>query len=251
MTVGSRTGSGQRAFRYAKHKLAKSFPPGHAGGVTDEAPPVRPEAMRDAVRDYVYTLHTTYLNHVRRLPPVERAALPLVGATTLTVVAAAARRLHLVATSDRLPPPYGPEVQIVDETPELSWALRFFDPSVLPDLGLLTDDSPAEVRRALGIGDAVYHLVIDVGGGLGGHHAQHSAVALANQDAKLARDLDRIRHAVPRRTGVVDEFATCVRIGLDRAAALLATELTGGRVVPDSGTPAASCVAAVLADVDR
>jgi len=224
---------------------------GHPGVVTEEVPPVHPEAMREMVRDYVCAVHTTYLDHVRQLPPAERAALPLVAATELTVVAAAARRLHLVATTDALPAPHGPEVELTDEKDGLTWTLRFYDPSVLPELGLLADDSPAEVRRTLGIGNTVYHLSIDVGGGLSGHHAQHSGVALANQHAKLTRDLDRIRHAVPRQLRVVDEFGVCVRNGLDRAAALLAAELTAGRVVPETGTPAASCLEAVVNDVTR
>ena len=38
---------------------------------------------------------------------------------------------------------------------------------------------------------------------------------------------------------------------LDRAAALLARDLTSGRVVPAAGVPAASCLDAVLDDVGR
>ncbi|MGH3469662.1 MAG: hypothetical protein ACRDQF_18230, partial [Thermocrispum sp.] len=224
---------------------------GHSGVVTDEVPPARPEAMRDVVRDYVCAVHTTYLDHVRQLPPGERAALPVVAATELTVVAAATRRLHLVATTDPLPAPRGPEVAVTDEKDGLTWTVRFYDPSVLPELGLLAADSPAEVRRALGISNTVYHLSVDVGGGLSGHNAQHSGVALANQHAKLSRDLDRLRHGVPHQAGVVDEFAACVRNGLDRAAALLAAELTAGRVVPEAGTPAVSCLEAVLDDLIR
>lgn len=207
--------------------------------------------MRDLVRDYVYAVHTTYLDHVRHLPPAERGALPLVAAAEVTVIAAAAQRLHLVATTDPLPAPQGPEVEFTDEHAGVTWTLRFFDPSVLPALGLLTEEAPDDVRRALGIANTVYHLTVDVGGGLSVHHAQHSGVALANQHAKTNRDLDNIRRALPQQVRVVDELGVCVRIGLDRASALLTTELTSRRVVPLPGTPAASCLEAVLDDVTR
>ena len=208
-----------------------------------------PEAMRDAVRDYIWTVHTTYLDHVQHLPPGDRATLPLVAASHVTVIAAAARHLHLLATTDTLPEPVGPEVAFSDEHRGTRWTVRFFDPSVLPALGVLADDRPGDVRRVLGVADTIYHLAVAAGGGLTGHHAQHSGVALANQHARSSRDLDRIRHALPRHEREVDELATCARLGLDRAAGLLAGELTGGRVVPAPGTPAEACVEAVLAEV--
>jgi len=217
--------------------------------VSEEAPQAGPEAMRATVRDYVYTVHTTYLDHVRHFPPAERGALPLLAATEVTVIAAAARRLHLVATTDPLPAPHGPEVELTDEHLGTRWRVRFFDPSVLPDLGLLADDTPEEVRRVLGVTDTLYHLTVAPGGGLTGHHAQHSGVALANLHAKTARDLDRVRHALPGQSRLVDELGVCTRLGLDRAAALLAAELTSGRVVVAPGTPADVCLDAVLADV--
>lgn len=205
--------------------------------------------MRDLVREYVGAVHSTYLEHVAGLSPGERAGLPLLRDGEVTVVAAAARRLHLIATTDRLPPPRGPEVLLRDEVPDLAWTLRFYDPSVLPALGLLADDSPGDVRRTLGIAATVYHLTVDIGGGLDGHNALHSGVALANQHTQVLRDLDRLRRALPHLVADVDELADCARLGLDRAGALLAAELTGGRVTPQVGTPAASCLAAVVADV--
>ncbi len=217
--------------------------------MTEDERRAGPEAMRGIVRDYVWTVHTTYLDHVRHLPPAERAALPLVGAQEIVVVAAAARRLHLVATTDALPEPLGPEVAVADEHLGTRWTVRFYDPSVLPDLGLLADDRPEEVRRALGVSEVLYHLTVSPGGGLTGHHAQHSGVALANLHAQQHRDLERIRQALPRDVRTVDELGTCARLGLDRAAALLAAELTGGRVVVERETSAADCVAAVLAEV--
>lgn len=217
--------------------------------MNEDAPHHRPEAMRDLVREYVLALHSTYLDHVAHLPPGTRAALPLVRAGRLTVAVAATRQLHLLATSAPLPAPQGPEVELHDEYRGVSWTVRFFDPSVLPPLGLLPEDTPAAVRRVLGITDTVYHLTVTIGGGLTGHHASHSGVALANQHAHAVRDLERIRRALPHQERTVDELGDCTRLGLDRAAALLAADLTSGRVAPAPGTPAASCLAAVLADV--
>lgn len=204
--------------------------------------------MRATVRDYVWTLHRTYLDHVRHLAPGERASLPLVAAGQVTVVAAAARRLHLIATAQPLPPPTGPEVSFIDEHDGTRWTVRFFDATVLPSLGTIPDDHPDGVRRALGVTDTVYHLTVGDGGGLTGHHAQHSGVALANQHAATSRDLDRLRHALPRQHQVVDELGVCVRLGLDRAGALLLSDLTGGRVVPPYGTTAAECLSLALAE---
>jgi len=56
-----------------------------------------PEAKREAVRDYVWAVHTTYLDHVQHLPPGERARLPLVAADNVTVIAAAARGLPIAS----------------------------------------------------------------------------------------------------------------------------------------------------------
>lgn len=205
--------------------------------------------MRALVRDYVRAMHITYLEHVRHLPPVERAALPLVARTDLTVIAAAARRLHLIATTDALPAPVGPEVEVADEHLGTRWTVRFYDPSVLAELGTLLEDTPQQVRRVLGVWDTAYHLMVEPGGGLTGHHAQYSGVALANLHAKTLRDLDRLRAALPRHEATVDELGVCARLGLDRGAALLAADLTAGRVVPAHGTPADACLAAVLAEV--
>ena len=249
MAVG--TAAAHRLFRYVGQQMFSGRRTGHASAVTDDKSSVRPEAMRDLVRGYVSTAHATYLDHVQSLPPAERGALPLVAAREVTVIAAAAHRLHLVATTDSLPALHGPEVEFTDDYRGVSWTVRFYDPSVMPELGLLTEDSPAEVRRVLGIANTIYHLAVAVGGGLSAHHAQHSGVALANQHAKTVRDLDRIRRALPEQVRAVDELGACVRNGLDRASALLAADLTSGRVISDPGTPAASCLEAVLDDVSR
>ncbi|WP_139984068.1 hypothetical protein [Nocardioides litoris] len=212
-----------------------------------------PEAVRTAVRDYVWTVHTTYLDHVRHLPPGERATLPLVAAGHVTVAAAASRQLHLVATTQRLLGPTGTAVSVDDEYLDCRWTVWFYDPSVLPALGVLgpAEDESDRVCRALGIVDTTYHLEVSPGGGLSAHHAQHSGVALANQHAQVLRDVDRLRHALPRDLEVVEELATCARLGLDRAAALLAADLTDRRFVPLRGTPGTDSLAAVLADATR
>ena len=210
-----------------------------------------PEGMRRLVRDYVWTVHATYLDHVQHLPPGVRASLPLVAAPRLTVAATAARRLHLVAVTTELPAGAGHEVAVTDEHAGTSWTTRFYDPTVLPALGVLTDDSPDAVRRVLGVAETVYHLTVEPGGGLDAHHAQHSGVALANQHARTVRQLDRLRHALPHRETLVDELGACAALGLDHAAALLARELTGGGVDPAPGTSAGDCLDAVLAQVTR
>lgn len=212
--------------------------------------PKRPEDVRATVRDYVLAVHAAYLDHTAHLPPGERGALPLVGARPLTVLAAAAGRLHLVATTAPMPPLRGPEVAEVDEHSGVEWRLRFLDPSVLPPLGLPGNDEPAALRAVLGIADAVYHLTVDVGGALTAHHAQHSGVALANQHARLARDLERLRR-LSDDAPAAHELAVCVRNGLHLAAALLVTELTRGRVAPSPGTDAGTSLTRALADLDR
>lgn len=219
--------------------------------MTDTPDVPAPEAMRDIVREYVGAVHATYLDHVRHLPPGERAALPLVPGNDSTVVAAAARELHLIATTRPFATGDGPLASVDDEYAGLRWRVHFVDPSVLPVLGLIEGDDPATVRRELGIDDIVYHLVVTVGGNLSTHHAQHSAVALANQHTALTRDAERLRRALPREAELVEELITCARLGLDRAAALLAVELTSGRVPVTGHADAHSSLRSVLTDAAR
>jgi hypothetical protein len=218
--------------------------------VTDARPP-HPEEMRAIVQDYVRTVHEAYLGQTHHLPPAERGRLPLVAAHRLTVVAAAGRELHLIATTDLLPRPRGQEVEVVEEHHGTTWTLRFYDPTVAPQLGVLAEETPEAVRQALGITDVVYHLTVAVGGGLTGHHAQHSGVALANRHSRTARDLARVRQAHPRDESLVGELESCVRLGLHRAAALLTRELTSGRIDLPAGTPADASLAALLQDARR
>jgi len=201
-----------------------------------DAAPGRPEEMRERLAAYVYALHHAYLGHLELLAPAERAAMPLAGDRPLTVAVAAARELHLVATHDRLPAPRGPEVEVADECAGVAWSVRFFDPSILPELGLLGgsgEDATLAVRRVLGVADVVYHLSVSVGGGLTVHHAQHAGVALANQHAAAVRDGQSLRRAFPGREAWVDEFVRADRLDLPLSARLLAREI-GGTALSDA-----------------
>lgn len=197
--------------------------------------------MRELLRDYVYALNKAYLSHVAHLPPVERAALPLAGASAVTVAVAAGRELHLIATPETLPSPVGQEVELRDEYAGVSWSVRFYDATILPALGVVapsadgSGDDPAAIRRVLGVADVVYHLSVSIGGGLTAHHAQHAGVALANQHAAAVRDRDALRHAFTGREELVEEFAVCERLGLVAAGGLLARAILG----PPPGLPPA------------
>jgi hypothetical protein len=191
----------------------------------------KPEAMRAALRAYVAGLHHAYLGAAELLPPAERAALPLLRARGVTVIVAAARHLHLIATTDPLPPPRGQEVAEPDSDGDLAWTVRFYDPVVLPALALAEPDetpAPGSVRRVLGVSDVIYHLSVSPGGGLAPHHAQHAGTGLANQHAAAVRDADTLRAALPGREDLVDELAVAERLGLHHAVRLLAAELAPG-----------------------
>ena len=190
-----------------------------------------PEDARAQLREYVRALHHAYLGGARLLAPGDRAALPLLAAGRVTVVVAAARHLHLIATTDRLPAPRGQEVAEPDELDGLSWTVRFYDPVVLPELGMITEQAgadPVAVRRALGISDVLYHLSVTPGGGLTPHHAQHAGTALVNEHGAAARDGESLRALLPGQADVVDELITAERLGLHHSLRLLARVLAGG-----------------------
>ena len=195
-----------------------------------DSPLGSPEDARAQLRDYVRALHHAYLGGARLLAPGERAALPLLAAAQVTVVVAAARHLHLIATTDRLPAPRGQEVAEPDELDGLSWTVRFYDPVVLPELGMIGEQAgadPVAVRRALGISDVLYHLSVTPGGGLTAHHAQHAGTALVNEHAAAARDGESLRALLPGRADLVDELITAERLGLHQSLRLLAGVLAG------------------------
>lgn len=200
-----------------------------------------PEAMRQAMADYVRSLHQAYLDAVATLPPAERARLPLIAAGRITVAAAGVRMLHVIGTVEVLPAPRGPEVEISDSVDDLAWTLRFFDPVVAPPLGLIDESAGAqydEVRRALGIRTVAYHLAVPPGGSLTAHHALHAGTGLAHSHAAAARDFDALRAHAPGREALIDEMQGAGIAGLTRAqvalAQAIAPELPGLTLEPPS-----------------
>ncbi len=188
-----------------------------------------PEAMRAAVAGYVQEIHRAYVDQAATFSPGVRGRMPLMAAGRVTVAAVAARNLHLLATTEELGPLSGPEVALDADYGGLAWSLRFYDPVVLPDLGLLEErDEPAfeEVKRALGVATVIYHVVAQPGAGLSGHHATHVGTGLANGHSAAARDFETIRSRVRGREALVDELAGAASAGLPHAQALLARAIS-------------------------
>lgn len=193
-----------------------------------------PLDMRAAVAGYVEAVHRAYLAQADTFPPAVRGRMALLsggpggggpGGGGLRVAAVGARNLHLLATREDLGPLRGQEVELPGELPGLRWALRFYDPVVVPALGLLDESAGpafAEVRSALGIGTVVYHLVAQPGSGLSAHHAGHVGSGLAAGHSRTARDFEVIRSRVRGRERLVDELEGAASAGLPRAQALLA-----------------------------
>jgi hypothetical protein len=206
--------------------------------------------MRQAMADFVAAVHEAYLAQARLLPPAEQARLPLLAAARLTVAAAGARNLHVIGTGERFPAPVGQEVEVAGEADGLAWELRFFDPVVLPVLGLVAEadgPDPEEVRRALGVGTYLYHLVVEPGSQLTPHHATQAGTGLASAHATAARELESIRaHAGGRQAALVDELAGATTAGLVRAQGLLARELAPGDQAVAAATDPAAIRAALL-----
>lgn len=186
-----------------------------------------PEQMRAAMAEYVRAAHDSYLQVASLLPTGVRGGMPLL-AGHFTVVAAGVGNLHVIATRQPLAAPEGPEVALDEELPPMEWTLRFFDPVIEPQLGLIDEsrgEASAEVRRVLGISTHLYHLVVQPGAALGAHHAGHTGTGLANAHAAAARDFETLRHLSPAVVDLVDEMEGASNAGLDRAQALLAREI--------------------------
>ncbi|SHK28113.1 hypothetical protein SAMN05443637_104210 [Pseudonocardia thermophila] len=185
-----------------------------------------PEEMRAAVAEYVTALHRAYLAQADTFPPAVRGRMPLLGpGGPITVAAAGARNLHLIATREPLGPLRGQEIELTGELPGLTWALRFYDPVVTPALGTIDESAGpanAEVRQALGISTSIYHVVAQPGSGLTPHHAAHVGSSLASGDSAAARDFETIRSRVRGRERLVDELIGATTAGLPHASALLA-----------------------------
>jgi hypothetical protein len=187
-----------------------------------------PEEMRQAMADYVQAVHQAYVSQAHLQTPAVQGRMPLVAARAFTVVAAGVQNLHVIATTESLPDPAGPEVALDGEFAPLRWSLRFYDPVVLPALGLIDErQGPAgdRVRNALGISTYLYHLVVQPGGQLTAHHAGHAGAGLANAHNAEARDFEAIRAHAPGRERLVDEMEGAAVAGLRRAQALLASEI--------------------------
>lgn len=186
-----------------------------------------PEGMRQAMVDYVRSVHQAYLSQANLQAPAVRGRMNLL-AGPFTVAAVGVQNLHVVATREELGSPRGPEVEVTDELDDLSWKVRFYDPVVLPALGMIDEaKGPASelVRRALGVTTHLYHLIVQPGAQLTGHHAGHAGAGLANSHIAMARDFDAIRSRSRGNEGLVDEMEGAALAGLSRAQVLLAREL--------------------------
>jgi hypothetical protein len=187
----------------------------------------RAEDMRAAMADYVRSVHRAYAAGAAGQPPAVRGRLVLYR-EGVTVLAAGARNLHVIATTDELAPPTGQEVAVEDEVEGMHWTLRFFDPVVLPALGMVDETAgPAyqQVRRILGLSNVVYHLVVQPGAALSGHQASHAGAGLAMDHLADVRDFESIRARSRGAEALVDEMEGAAAAGLPRAQALLAVEV--------------------------
>lgn len=222
----------------------------------------RPEDMRRAMADYVHTVHQAYLSQANLQPPAVRGRMPLAAAGRFTVVAAGVQNLHVIGTRETLAAPQGPEVALDDELDGLGWTLRFYDPVVLPALGIIDESQGAagdRVRRTLGITTYLYHLIVRPGSQLTAHHAGHAGAGLANAHAAEARDFEAIRAHASGRTALVDEMEGAALAGLAKAQALLAREIApwsdevatfAGAVEPDPNQVRRALLAAVRKGAD-
>jgi hypothetical protein len=189
----------------------------------------KPEDMRQAMAGYVRTVHRSYLSLANAQPPALRGRMPLLG-EPFTVVAAGVQNLHVIATRETMAAPSGQEVTLEEDLDGMKWTLRFYDPVVLPQLGLIDESAgPAgdQVRRALGVATHLYHLIVQPGAQLTEHHAGHAGSGLANAHLAEARDFDLIRKNAPGAGGLIEEMAGASLAGLPRALALLAREIAG------------------------
>jgi hypothetical protein len=197
---------------------------------------VEPQGIRNAVAGYVTGIHESYLAQIATFPPAVQGGMPLMMAGPFVVAAVAVRHLHLVATTESLGPLRGQEVEVPGLAPSepgtgsvgLAWRVRFFDPVVLPALGLINEQGEpavAEVRRVLGIGTVLYHLTAGPGSTFNRHNAAHVGTGLASSHSAVARDFEAIRQRASGREDLADELAGASRAGLRRAQALLAAAI--------------------------
>lgn len=192
-----------------------------------------PDRMRQAVADYVTMAHEAYVRQARTLDPASQAAMSLLDGVPLHVAAVGTRHLHVIATREPLGGGQrGETVSMEGAAGPLRWTLSFYDPVVVPALGLVDERAGpafAEVRRLLGIHSHVYHLTLDPRSGLNPHHAGHTGTGLANAHASAAREQAAIERAVgPDREPLARELGGALVAGLPRAAAFVARALAAG-----------------------
>lgn len=186
-----------------------------------------PETMRQAMAEYVSTVHQAYLTQARMQPPAVQGRMGLLH-RPFTVAAVGVQNLHVIATAETLGPARGQEVEAEETLDTMAWTLRFFDPVVLPALGMIDESAgpaSAKVRRVLGISTHLYHLIVQPGSQLTSHQAGHAGAGLANSEIAEARDFDSIRARLGGREDLVDEMEGAALAGLVHAQALLAREL--------------------------
>jgi hypothetical protein len=182
------------------------------------------------VADYVSGMHDAYVRQARALAPADQARMPLLGDAPLYVAAVGTRHLHIIGTREALGEGQRGTMATIDGTSgPLRWTLVFYDPVVVPALGLLDESQgPAfeAIRHVLGIGTHVYHLTLHPKSGLSGHHATHTGTGLANAHATAVREVEAIERAVgAERAPLARELAGTLDAGLPRAAALVARAL--------------------------
>lgn len=184
--------------------------------------------MRATMADYVGAVHQAYVDAAALLPPGDRARLPLLGMDRFTVAAVGTRYLHVVASDQNLPAPVGQEVVLPGEIAGLTWDLRFFDPVIVPELGLIDESehaAPQRVRDILGIRSVAYHILVPPGSGLTAHHAQHAGTGLAHSHAAADRDFDTMLGLAPQHESLIAEMHAAQVNSMPHALRLLANEL--------------------------
>ncbi|MBS4730315.1 hypothetical protein MSM1_18970 [Mycobacterium sp. SM1] len=184
--------------------------------------------MRQATAFFVDSIHRAYAAELRSLPPAARRRLPLISGGPFEVAAVGLRNLHIVATRDQLAGCDDETIEIGGWSPPLSWTLRFYDASVLPALHALAESTgPAVdgVRRALGVGATLYHLVVQQGAALDYHRAEHLGAGLAHSHAAAVTDFATMRRHASGREDLVDEMEVAAIAGLRQCQRLLALAL--------------------------
>lgn len=194
--------------------------------------------MRDAVAAYIREAHDAYLRAAMLQTPAVQGRLPLLSGEPLAVAAIGARYLHLVGTRQALGAGRHADIAWVDgKVGPIAWRLHFFDPVVIPALGLIDEtEGPAfaAAREAIGIRTYLYHLTLRPPADLDPHHAGHTGAGLAGAHGAEARDFEAIARSVePTLAALAAEFEGSAIAHLDRAAGLLARAIAPGDATVD------------------